>query len=163
MQYCFYHGCSLQGLRIGSWKQRVPITSKSSKFKGATHYYVVKLPKSAGVRHYCPKIQWVPGTLGTFANSSPASRCHFINFRFANARIANAYEEDSKIMNPPSYQSRPLYNPSQKLFKLKRTENNRKEDDVIDNVFRLRKRSSTASDNFGNVFRLKKRFLNYDS
>jgi len=54
-------------------KQRVPITSKSSKFKGATQHYVVKLPKSAGARHYCPKIQGVPGTLGTRANSSPVS------------------------------------------------------------------------------------------
>ena len=52
-------------------KQRVPITNKSSKFKGATQHYVVKLPKSAGARHYCPKILRVPGTLGTRANSSP--------------------------------------------------------------------------------------------
>ena len=46
--------------------------SKSSKFKGATQHYVVKLRKPAGARHYCPKIPWVPGTLGTRANSSPA-------------------------------------------------------------------------------------------
>ena len=59
---------------VGNLKQRVPITSKSSKFKGATQHYVVKLPKSAGARHYCPKIQRVPGTLGTRANSSPAFR-----------------------------------------------------------------------------------------
>ena len=55
----------------GNLKQRVPITSKSSKFKGETQYYVVKLPKSAGARHYCPKIWRMPGTLGTRANSSP--------------------------------------------------------------------------------------------
>ena len=42
---------------------------KSSKFKGATQHYLVKLPKSAGARHYCPKILRVPGTLGTRANS----------------------------------------------------------------------------------------------
>ena len=52
-------------------KQRVPITNKSSKFKGGTQPYVVKLPKSAGARHYCPNILRVPGTLGTRANSSP--------------------------------------------------------------------------------------------
>ena len=51
-------------------KQRVPITSKLSKFKGATQHYVVKLPKLAGATHYCPKIQRVPGTLGTRTNSS---------------------------------------------------------------------------------------------
>ena len=55
-------------------KQWVPITSKSSKFKGETQHYVVKLPKSAGARHYCPKILRVPGTLGTHANSSPDKR-----------------------------------------------------------------------------------------
>ena len=54
-------------------KQRVPITSTSSKFKGATQHYLVKLPKSAGARHYCPKTPRVPGTLGTRANSSPVS------------------------------------------------------------------------------------------
>ena len=52
-------------------KQWVPITSKSSKFKGATKHYAVKLSKSAGARDYCPKIPWVTGTLGTRANSSP--------------------------------------------------------------------------------------------
>ena len=52
---------------------RVPITSKSSKFKGETQHYLVKLPKSTGARYYCPKIQRVPGTLGTHANSSPES------------------------------------------------------------------------------------------
>ena len=41
---------------VGNLKQRVPIGSKSSKFKGETQLYVVKLPKSAGARHYCPKI-----------------------------------------------------------------------------------------------------------
>ena len=56
---------------MGNLKQRVPITSKSSNFKGETQHYVVKLPKSAGVRQYCPKILQVPGTLGTCANSSP--------------------------------------------------------------------------------------------
>ena len=45
-------------------KQRVPITSKSSKSKGATQHYVANLPKSAGARHYCSKIPKVPGTLG---------------------------------------------------------------------------------------------------
>ena len=49
----------------------MPITSKSSKFKGVTQPYVEKLPKSAGARHYCPKIRQVPGTPGTRAKSSP--------------------------------------------------------------------------------------------
>ena len=40
--------------------------------KGAPQHYVVKLPKTAGARQNCPKIQQVPGTLGTCANSSPA-------------------------------------------------------------------------------------------
>ena len=56
---------------VGNLKQRVPITRKSSNFKGETHHYVVKLPKSAGARQYCSKIPRVPGTLGTLANSSP--------------------------------------------------------------------------------------------
>ena len=34
-------------------------------------FYAVKLPKSAGARHYCPKILQVPGTPGTRANSNP--------------------------------------------------------------------------------------------
>ena len=51
-----------------------PVQSKSSKFKGETQHYVVKLPKSAGARHYCPKILRVPGTLGTHANSSPVEQ-----------------------------------------------------------------------------------------
>ena len=35
---------------VGSLKQRVPITSKSSKFKGAAQHYVVKLPKFRGCK-----------------------------------------------------------------------------------------------------------------
>ena len=58
---CFLTVCSRAWVRI--LKQRVPITSKSSKFKGETQHYVVKLPKSAGARHYCTKIQLVPGPL----------------------------------------------------------------------------------------------------
>ena len=42
----------------------MPITSKSSKFKGKTQHYVVKLPKSAGTGQYGPKI-------GNRANLSP--------------------------------------------------------------------------------------------
>jgi len=61
-------------------KQRVPITNKSSKFKGATQHYAVKLPKSAGAIHYCPKSLQVPGTLGTRANSSPEYTNYFLNF-----------------------------------------------------------------------------------
>ena len=45
--------------------------SESSKFKGATKHYIVKLPKSAGARHYSPKILQGQGTLGTRADSSP--------------------------------------------------------------------------------------------
>ena len=56
---------------VGNLKQQVLITGKSSKFKGETQPYVVKLPKSVGARHYCPKIPLVPGTLGAHANSSP--------------------------------------------------------------------------------------------
>ena len=63
---------------VGNLIQRVPITSKSSKFKGATQLYIVKLQKSAGATHYCPKIPRVPGTLGTRANSSP-EKSTFIN------------------------------------------------------------------------------------
>jgi hypothetical protein len=64
---------SPSGLELGNLKQQqVQITSKSSKFKGATQHYLVKLPKSAGARHDCPKIAQVPGTLGIRANSSPA-------------------------------------------------------------------------------------------
>ena len=55
---------------VGNLKQRVPITSK---FNGATQHYVVKFPKSAGVRHYCSKIPQVPGTLGTHANLIPVN------------------------------------------------------------------------------------------
>ena len=49
----------------------MPITSKSSKFKGETQNHVEKVPKSATVRHYCSKIHRVPGTLGIRTNSSP--------------------------------------------------------------------------------------------
>ena len=118
----------------------------------------IPLKPAASSNLFFYRLEEVAGFRQVVDETNPdPSRCHFINFRFANSY------EDSKMMNPPSYQNRPLYNPRQKLFKLKRTENNKKEDGVIDNVFRLRKRSSTASDNFGNVFRLKKRFLNYDS
>ena len=55
---------------VGNFKQRVPITSKSSKFKNETQAYVAKLPKSTGARYYCPKIPQVPGTPGTRVNSS---------------------------------------------------------------------------------------------
>jgi hypothetical protein len=40
---------------------------------GETQHCVVKLPKSAGARHYCAKILRVPGTLGTHANSISVS------------------------------------------------------------------------------------------
>ena len=56
---------------VRNFEQRVPITSKSSKFKGATQHYVVELTKPVGATHYCPKIPRVPGTIGTRANSSP--------------------------------------------------------------------------------------------
>ena len=52
-------------------KKRVPITSKSSNFKGETQRYVVKLPKATGSGQYCPKILLVPGIRGTRTNSSP--------------------------------------------------------------------------------------------
>ena len=68
--------CGAARVRIKAWvgnlKQRVPITSKSSNFKCETQQYVVKLPKSAGARQYCPKILRMPSTLGTRAYSSPA-------------------------------------------------------------------------------------------
>ena len=51
----------------------MPITSESSKFKGVTQSYVVKLSKSVCARYYCPKSQRVPDTPGTRANSSPDS------------------------------------------------------------------------------------------
>ena len=38
-------------------------------------HYVVKLPKSAvGCQTLLSKILWVPGTLGTHANSSPCTK-----------------------------------------------------------------------------------------
>ena len=58
---------------IGNLKQRVPITSKSSKLKGVKPY-VIKLPKSTGSIHYCPQIRRVPGTPSTRANSSSGSK-----------------------------------------------------------------------------------------
>jgi len=72
-------------------KQRVPITSKSSKFKGATQHYVVKLPKSTGASNYCPKIPQMPGTLVTQANSSPASMFLFV--RVGQENTVNKYKE----------------------------------------------------------------------
>ena len=65
---------------VGNPKQRVPITNKSSNFNGETQHYTVKLPKSAGARQCCPEIPWVPGTLGTGANSSPALCRNFIKW-----------------------------------------------------------------------------------
>ena len=56
-----------QGL---SW-EFVTAGADHSKFKGVTHPYVVKLPKSTGARHYCLTVRRVPDTLGTRANSSP--------------------------------------------------------------------------------------------
>ena len=38
----------------------MPITSKSSNFKGETQRYVVKLSKSVGAEQYCPKIPRLP-------------------------------------------------------------------------------------------------------
>ena len=68
---CSDLGSSSSRVWVGNLKQRVPIPSKSTNFKVATQHYVVKLPKSAGARHYCPNILRVPGTLCTRANSSP--------------------------------------------------------------------------------------------
>ena len=63
------------GLELGIWNSRCQsLCSKFSKFMGATQHYVVKLPKSAGARHYYSKIPRVPGTLGTRAKSSPDKR-----------------------------------------------------------------------------------------
>ena len=61
----------LQGL---SWEFETAgklVNPQILRVKGETQHYVVKLPKSAGARQYCPKIPQVPGTLGTRANSSP--------------------------------------------------------------------------------------------
>ena len=44
------------------------IFGQSTKIFSVKTRSVVKLPKSTGARHYCPKIPWVPGTLGTLAN-----------------------------------------------------------------------------------------------
>ena len=95
----FYYICQkkyhCQGL---SWEfeKRVPITNKSSNFRGEAQHFVVKLPKSAGARQYCPKIPWVPGTLGTCGNSSP----DFDNFYMPNA-YARAYTKVFNINNQP--------------------------------------------------------------
>ena len=63
---------TMQGLRWEFETAGANHYSKSLNFMGETQHYVVKLPKSVGARHYCPKIPRVPGTLGIRANSSPA-------------------------------------------------------------------------------------------
>ena len=62
-------------------KQRGPITSKSSNFKGETQRYVVKLPKSAGTRQYGPKI-------GARANLSPEFPTQFLVATYAPVKIS---------------------------------------------------------------------------
>ena len=60
------------GLALGILKRGCQLLV-NPQFKGKTQRYVVKLPKSADAgKKYCPKIQLVPGTLGTCTNSSHA-------------------------------------------------------------------------------------------
>ena len=87
---------------VGNLKQRVPITSKSSNFKGETQHYVVKLSKSAGAEQYCPKIPQVPGTRGTHTNSSPANRLFerrdgLLIFKLSKERRDNAEKDVADI------------------------------------------------------------------
>lgn len=87
-------------------------------------------------------------------------------FLFSNYRLRNAFRDSVEVMSPPSCHNCPIHTSNQAGLRwLKRTVETQKEDDVIDNVFRLRKRSGTESvsyDELGNVFRLKKRNLNYN-
>ena len=76
---------------VGYLKQQVPITSKSPNFEGEIQHYVVKLPKSAGTRQYCSKIPRVPGTLGTRANSSPATYSSSISGNAATCNFMECY------------------------------------------------------------------------
>ena len=41
---------------VGNLKQRVPLTSKFSKFKGEKQHYLAKFPKFIGVKHFYPKM-----------------------------------------------------------------------------------------------------------
>jgi hypothetical protein len=77
---------------VGNLKQRAPIPSRSSNFKGETQHYVVKLPKSAGARQYCPKTLWMPGTLGTRANSSPS---YVLSFPPSSCSLKSKYRISS--------------------------------------------------------------------
>ena len=54
-----------------NWKKTRQLVDQETDQNHMDGTNVVKLPKSAGARHYCPKILRVPGTLGTCANSSP--------------------------------------------------------------------------------------------
>ena len=49
-----------------------PTFKNRSKTYGAP--CIVRLPKSAGARHYCPKILLVPGTLGTLGTLAKLSQ-----------------------------------------------------------------------------------------
>jgi hypothetical protein len=75
----------------------VPITNKSSKFKNGTQHYIVKLPKSAGSRHYCPKILQVPGPLApVLTQALPIGSIDDVDSKIVNA-ILNANNLWTKI------------------------------------------------------------------
>ena len=62
----------------------MPITSKSSNFKGETQYYEAKLPRCEGARQYCPKTQRVPGTLGGTLGTCTANSSSAVQYAGAN-------------------------------------------------------------------------------
>ena len=89
-------------------KQRVPITSKSSNFKGKTQCYIVKVPKSTGAGQYCPKILRMPGTRGTRTNSSPALYHEILYFLKLKAKFQIRrliYQRSFKIIKCYIYHS----------------------------------------------------------
>ena len=65
------------GLELGFWNSGCQSLVHPQNSRVQQKHYLVKLPKSAGARHYCPKIPRVPGTLGTRANSSPGLDLHW--------------------------------------------------------------------------------------
>ena len=49
------------------------------------------MPKSVGARHYYPKFLWVPGTLGTRANSNPEACSYGATDRAPYNRTASVF------------------------------------------------------------------------
>jgi hypothetical protein len=62
--------------------------------------YIAKLTKSAGTRHYCPKIPQVPGTLGTRSNSSPGNDYFHDEERRVVLELLNGIPQSIKYQQP---------------------------------------------------------------